>query len=437
MQPNDIQMIAKLGSGGYGEVHEALVAGLHGRVAIKTLIKENSESVARFKREVTILSRLEHPNIIPILKRHLDQSPYRFAMPLAESSLADELPHLFGNITRATEYFRQVLTGMSYAHSQGVIHRDLKPENVLLIDGRIYVSDFGLGKRIESSDLYHSFTASGVRGGTIVYAAPEQFGNFRHARERADIYALGKILYEMLTNHEPYPSMDIERVPGQFRYIVNKCTKIDPQDRFSSVDELLENFNAVADPNRFNQVVYTESRLDALKAEIFSVETAEEICQHFMENLENEDIIRRDFPKISTPYLSHFVNDSLVEFNSILRAFDEHVSGRLDFTFCDIVSETYLRILKLTDDLDIFRVIATRLLLMGATHNRFRVMNDFCDLLSKIRSEEPSKAMIAAEIIRANPEEFAVIDHDKSARLDKTSLPRIVRESINFVRDQI
>ena len=191
IQPNDIQLVSKIGSGGYGEVHEALVAGLHGRVAVKTLIKQNDESVERFKREVEILSRLDHPNIIPIWKSQLNAPPYCFAMPLADSSLCDELPYLPNQIGRVTDYFLQILNAMSFAHSQKVIHRDLKPQNILIINGRIYVSDFGLGKRIESSDLRNSFTASGVRGGTIVYAAPEQFGNFRHAREQADVYRVG------------------------------------------------------------------------------------------------------------------------------------------------------------------------------------------------------------------------------------------------------
>lgn len=435
MHSNYIQLVTKLGSGGFGEVHKATVAGLHGHVALKILTKANSESVVRFKREVQILSNLDHQNIIPILKSHLDHPPYSFAMPLADSSLAEELPHIFNNTARVTSYFRQILTGMSFAHSQNVIHRDLKPQNILIIHGRVYVSDFGLGKRIETSELHHSFTASGVRGGTIVYAAPEQFENFRHANELSDIYALGKILYEMLTNKEPFPNININAVPEQFRYIVNKCIKEDPQDRFASVDKLLESFNETADRDLFRQVEYTDPGLDTIMDNTFSIESADAICRYFVENLENDDIFRRDFPKLESQYLSHFVNENLDEFKTIVKAFDNHVSGRLDFTFCDTVSQTYQRILNFTDDLDIFRLATTRILLVGATHNRFKVMNDFCELISKIESQEQSKAMIAAEIIKSNPSEFAVIDKNKSARLENTRLPNIVWQSIKFVRD--
>ena len=228
--------------------------------------------------------------------------------------------------------------------------------------------------------------------------------------------------------------MNIESVPGQFRYLVNKCTQVDSQDRFSTVDALRDSFYAVADPSQFHHVGYAESGTDIFAADTFSVETADAICRQLVENLENDDLLRRDFPKVSTLYLSHFVNERLEEFKTILRAFDNHVSGRLDFSYCDSVADVYVRIRKLTNDLDIFRLIATRLLLMGARHNRFKVMNDFCNLIRDIGTEEQGKAMIAAEVIKAYPSEFDVVDHEESARLDNAPLPRIIRGSIDQVR---
>lgn len=437
MQSNEIRLITRLGSGGYGEVHKAMVAGLHGPVAVKTLIKENEESVTRFEREVKILAKLDHAHVMPIHKYQLDQSPYRFAMPLADSSLFDELPYLVGDTHRIQEYFRQILTGMSYAHSKGVIHRDLKPQNILLIAGTIYVADFGLGKRIEGSHLHDSFTRSRMEGGTIPYAAPEQLTDFRNARKPADIYSLGKLLYQMLTNLLPYPEIHIEKVPDRFRYLVLKSTDTDPARRYSSVDEMLRSFNDAANPKNFEQVNYSETGPALMDTDTFEIARANSLSQHLVKHLENADIMRRDFPKIPKTYLSHFLNDDLAKFKSILGAYDGHVSGQLEFTYCDTVSDTYLRILSLTDDLEIYMMALLRLMLMGASHNRFKVMDDFRRLIIQIGAQEPSKALVAADIIKGNPEPFAVIDYRNSAKLDNAPLPLIVRESIDEVRGNI
>lgn len=197
---------------------------------------------------------------------------------------------------------------------------------------------------------------------------------------------------------------------------------------------MLQSFNDAANPKNFQQVNYSETGPALLDTDSFEIAKANSLSQHLVKHLENADIMRRDFPKIPKTYLSHFLNEDLAQFKSILSAYDGHVSGRLDFTYCDTVSDTYLRILSLSDDLEIYMLALSRLLLMGATHNRFKVMNDFCSLLDQIGTQEKSKAMIAAEIIRHNPSQFAVIDYHKSAWLDSARLPLIVRESIGFVR---
>jgi eukaryotic-like serine/threonine-protein kinase len=110
-------------------------------------------------------------------------------MPLARGSLRKLLTKRSVNVDEAVGIFRQILSGMEFAHSEGVLHRDLKPENVLFIDGRWPIADFGLSRRVLSGST--TITMTNVGMGTWAYGAPEKFLDAHSVDERADIYALG------------------------------------------------------------------------------------------------------------------------------------------------------------------------------------------------------------------------------------------------------
>lgn len=229
-----------IGSGGFGivyRVHRDTDGAPFAQKVPKDELLRDDHFLRRFRREIRLQMGLSHQNILPIIDAHLGDSPY-FVMPIADRTLEEDIEQGRLDESRIAFIFEGILKGMSYAHRRGVIHRDLKPSNVMLTpDGIPQISDFGLGKDLirESTGLTQPFRA----GGTIPYAAPEQYVSLRDVDERADIYALGKILQAMLTGDlfpdvEPGPT-----VPVRYRSIIAKCTAIDRASRYQTVESLL------------------------------------------------------------------------------------------------------------------------------------------------------------------------------------------------------
>ena len=208
------EITALIGRGGMGEVYRARDTKLGREVAIKILPREMSgdpERIARFQREARTLASLTHPNIATI-HGFEDTTEARFlVMELIEGEdLSERLrPGPLG-VEEAVDIARQIALGLEAAHEQGVVHRDLKPANVKITpDGTVRILDFGLARAYqgdvgEEADPAHSptitaaMTAAGTILGTAAYMSPEQ-ARGRAVDGRADIWALGVILWEMLT----------------------------------------------------------------------------------------------------------------------------------------------------------------------------------------------------------------------------------------------
>ena len=146
---------SKLGSGGFGEVYKSTLVATGQIFAQKILASAaDPEDVERFKREVRLLKTLNHPRIIRVVDTQLRVPPYWYVMPLYAGNLSSNLSDVRAEERMRSKIVNQLLQAIGYAHDKGVIHRDLKPENVLLdTDGDIAVSDFGLGRRIDSHRL--------------------------------------------------------------------------------------------------------------------------------------------------------------------------------------------------------------------------------------------------------------------------------------------
>jgi len=178
------------------------------QVAVKILRPEVATIVGekRFRREVEILSQLDHPNIL----RLLDNGT------LANRSLFLVTPYIVGETLRqrlrrekqlslgdAVAIARDIASALDYAHDRGLIHRDIKPANVLLSEAQVIVADFGIS-RWTSVERYAQITISGVSLGTPEYMSPEQIGAVGELDPRSDVYALGCVVYEMLSGKPPF-----------------------------------------------------------------------------------------------------------------------------------------------------------------------------------------------------------------------------------------
>jgi serine/threonine protein kinase len=238
---------SKIDSGGFGCVYRATRTDDGEEVAFKVLEGTNitDEDRMRFAREVRIQSRLDHPHIVPILGSNVTVDPPFFVMPLACGTLRSKIAsdELVDNLNVVIKLFMQLLDGMAFAHANGVIHRDLKPENILFFDEEVLgeqmlrIADFGLGKRLDAESL--TVTQSHVGMGTAAYMPPEQYQDFKRVDHRADIYSLGKILYEMLTSELPlHVNTHHSRLPKGFSYVIGRCLEHDPDNRYQGILDL-------------------------------------------------------------------------------------------------------------------------------------------------------------------------------------------------------
>jgi serine/threonine-protein kinase len=211
------RIVSRIGVGGMGAVYRAEHTMMRRDLAIKVLLPELSgkeEFARRFEREAESASRLDHPNIITTTDfgRTGDGSLFLAMEFLAGTSLGAAISAGPMRIERALAIQRQILRGLDHAHAAGVVHRDLKPENIMLIerDGQrdvVKILDFGIAKVTEPQSGGQALTQAGVIFGTPEYLSPEQaLGEAVDAR--ADIYAAGVILYEMLAGRRPFESED-------------------------------------------------------------------------------------------------------------------------------------------------------------------------------------------------------------------------------------
>jgi serine/threonine-protein kinase len=256
------KILRVLGQGGMGVVYKARQRGLKRIVALKMIVAgghHGSADLARFRSEAVAVADLQHPNIVQIYEVGEDNGHPFFSLEyVAGGSLARKIAGTPRPSREAAQLVRALANGMEYAHQRGIIHRDLKPANVLLTEsGEPKVSDFGLVKRLEDDA---GQTQSGSILGTPSYMAPEQAeGKIKEIGPRTDIYALGGILYELMTGRPPFraasvldtlqqvrtqdpipPSQFQPKVPRDLETICLKCLQKDPAKRYAAAADLGE-----------------------------------------------------------------------------------------------------------------------------------------------------------------------------------------------------
>ena len=199
------EIMDEIGHGGMATVFRAWQPSMDRFVAIKIIhraIATEGTSLDRFEREAKLIARLEHPHILPIYDYNgMHDPPYIVMRYMPTGTLKDILQRDHLQFTEAAYLIRQVASALDYAHRHGVIHRDVKPSNIMVDgDGNAFLTDFGIARILESAE---GLTASGLAVGTPGYMAPEQ-GMGLQIDSRADIYALGVMMFEMVTGHTPY-----------------------------------------------------------------------------------------------------------------------------------------------------------------------------------------------------------------------------------------
>jgi len=269
MRLGPFEILGPLGAGGMGEVYRARDPRLGRDVAIKVLPPGSSreaDRLLRFEQEARAAAALNHPNILAVhdIGRH-DESPYIVAEVLEGATLRERLTHEAIPVRKAVEYAVQIARGLAAAHDKGIVHRDLKPENIFVTsDGHVKILDFGLAKLTQKDPAATAVTElpttpntnPGLVLGTVGYMAPEQVRGLA-ADHRADVFALGAILYEMLARQRAFkrdtsadtmtailkedpPDLTVgdRHIPPGLARIVDRCLEKSPAARFQSTGDL-------------------------------------------------------------------------------------------------------------------------------------------------------------------------------------------------------
>jgi serine/threonine protein kinase len=220
MQLGSCEILGRIGAGGMGEVFRGRDTKLGRDVAVKALpdaFAHDANRMVRFEREAQVLAALNHPNLAVIHElKEIGGSRYLILELVEGETLAERIARGPLPLDDALTLARQIAEGVEAAHEKGIIHRDLKPANVKVTpEGRVKVLDFGLAKIYESSTATQNFansptisamqTGAGVILGTVAYMSPEQ-ARGKDVDRRADIWAFGCVLYEMLTGHQAFPT---------------------------------------------------------------------------------------------------------------------------------------------------------------------------------------------------------------------------------------
>ncbi len=281
--PPGYEILAELGRGGMGVIYKARQIALNRLVALKMILAGSyagQQERTRFRREAEAVAQLGHPNIVNIIDiGEIEGRPFLSLEFVDGGNLSARLRAQPLSFTQAAEWLETLARAVQHAHERGILHRDLKPSNILLTaDGTVKITDFGLAKWMAgetpttggASDMPtppHSLTQTGALLGTPGYMAPEQAEGKKHRLGPAtDIFALGAILYEMLTGRPPFqgatpfdailqvmtaepapPRRLRPAVPHDLETICLKCLEKDPAQRYASAAELAD------DLRRFRQ----------------------------------------------------------------------------------------------------------------------------------------------------------------------------------------
>jgi TolB-like protein/tRNA A-37 threonylcarbamoyl transferase component Bud32/Flp pilus assembly protein TadD len=261
----------EIGRGGMARVYRARDLRHDRDVAIKVLDSQLSSMLGgeRFLREIRMTAQLNHPNVIPLLDSGQAAGMLYYVTPFAagESLRArlereGQLP-----VREALRIAREIADALDMAHRAGIVHRDIKPENVLLIGGHAVVCDFGIARALSAASN-DSLTATGVSLGTPSYMAPEQVVAAGDLDGRADIYALGCVLYEMLAGDPPFTGNNAQRIMAQHAasavpsvrlarpglsesvdHLLSRALQKSPADRFSTAREMRDALDGKLDSN--------------------------------------------------------------------------------------------------------------------------------------------------------------------------------------------
>lgn len=367
-------------------------------LAVKVLKNTKGDSVDRFSKEVRILKNVNHPRVIKVLDYNLESENPFYVMPMYKCSLRKYLDEINGDYERIAMVFSGILDGVEHLHSEGIYHRDLKPENILInSDTDLAISDFGLGLNIDSQSA--RLTMTGMIMGTLDYMSPEQLKDSKHIDSRSDIYSLGIILYEIITGE--VKSVNVNKLPQGLRYIVKRCLKTNPDERYQNIEDLRNAFNASIailihglEINNFDAIV--EKVISTNGEENYVKELIKIISE--MEISKKEDKIHELIMKLPLEAIKKLYNlDEELTLDIINVYVDNVTSQGWPFNYTDTIGSRCSSIYNLVDNIEIKSKLIYCIGEVGISHNRFYVIGIFESMIESISDIDVDLAFSATQ----------------------------------------
>lgn len=385
----ELQFIKNLGKGTFGTVD--LVRNLDDKkyYARKSFTPPSMQFQQRFIREINVQRQFYHPNIVPIIDADLVNQPPYFLMPVAASTLSKDMRE---NGFIPDNALFDILQGLEEIHHKGFSHRDLKPDNILRFDNQdnsvIYaISDFGL---IDNGRDMTTLTATGDRGGTPYYAAPELFQDLSRATYLCDVYSFGAILHDIYGTSKRTPGENLS-APGIIGNVINKCTQRLPARRYQTISEIRQDLYSALNSTNQNS---SNGRIE----DILNLPTPlnndlwDEVFFDLERNRSNNNELDKVFKLIKNEHIVDLAdNQGLVILTSFTQIFTDFIINNsykyyFDFNYCDVLADKLLSIFNSTknnfNDISLQAHILLALLILGVNHNRWYVERRFASLVS-------------------------------------------------------
>lgn len=379
--------------GGVGSIFECLIIDENDDIIQSNLVmKKITNEIAhiqyhRFEREMNYIQQINHKNILrPVYCDYdedyiiMDKYPYNLKKYIEEYN---------PDFQESLDIYSQILDGVSFIITEGILHRDLKPENILVDNnGSIKITDFGISSKLIRSET-RELTMRTAGFGTYYYSSPEQLTDLRRADERSEVFSLGRVMYVLfskdLNNHEmPY----LSKLDAKLRSIIKKATEYDPDKRYQTVNDLVSDFDLIIEPKQ------------SLNIRDYQIETVIKLIE---ENIESYDAIENKLGFILgsnyedtvdlTVMLDSEIHQKLWKKNpEFYGVFIENLCLDLEskgfpFSYVEKIISSVVSILKsLSDDLDI--ELQVSLIKASAHvsvyHNRWEAMRNIGRYISTV-----------------------------------------------------
>lgn len=421
-----------INTGGQGEVWAgtdpdgAPVAIKYVKIAVA--LTDSGKELKRFRREIECQRTLDHVGIVPILAVNLQAEKPFYVMPRAESSLRSVLSERVGGLpdTEALQILEQILEAVAYAHRSDVLHRDLKPENILFFNGVAKVADFGLGRRLMSGSTTIT-VADGVLG-TIQYAAPEQLADGHTADQRADVFSIGRIFFEMLTGKPAFPYLDIMSVASRYRQVILTATDVNVDRRYSTVAKMLRDVRLLS--NGIEQLRSPAERVrgfvEAFKDGVATLSDEFAVATVLMDHSDDAEVYLRVLPTAPPSMLAAIADRNVGFYRAIITAFDRLADNTFRWEEVDPLALFLKRVYFTSEDMEVRQMVLRRLLILGTTHHRFYVRTCFVDVAKDALRDE-TYALAIARLLEDEHEARAFVADELRSRV---SLPRVIIEAL-------